>query len=421
MTDWTLVAAVLGAGLLLGGFLLLLLGRRGTTPAEETPSSSLRDLRAERDHLIDRLRTLELDEGDPAALATERRTLELRAAHVLRELDRLSRSRPTAPAVEAPKAPSTLRGFAWGLGSAAFLALLLVLALQFSQDRAPGAPSTGVAMGAAEVEADVDPELLALIARAEREPENAGAKLDLIQGLLARERYVDAWPFIQRLAATMPDEPRLLLYEATVREAMGQWERARELLDRAVQGDDSLTEAWVRRGLVSFELGDWAASLESWETALRQRPDGRSVLEPVIAEARKRLEAGAPPPERAPSPQAAAETEAPEESEAVKIRVELSEAARARVGEEGFLFVTARPAGVRAGPPVAAKRVPAASFPVELSLGAGDTMMGQPFPPSAFVEARLDRDGNAMTQEADDPRASADEVRPGATLRLVLE
>lgn len=417
-TDWTLVGAVLGAGLLLGGFFLLLLGRRGAQIPAAPPPTNLRDLRAERDQLIDRLRELELDSRDPELVAKERRLLELRAARVLRDLDRAAREAPPASAPPA-HSPSTLRGFAWGLGSAVFVALLFVLVLQFSQDRAPGAPPTGAPLGAASPEEQPDPELLALIRRVEGAPENADAKLDLIQGLLARERFVDAWPFIQQLAESHPDSPRRLLYEATVREAMGQWAEARALLERALEGDASLAEAWVRRGLVSFELEDWETAVRSWEEALRLRPDGTSVLEPVIAEARRRMEGGEAAPMQPPT--AAGEAPSPVEEGAMHITVELSEAAKARAGEGGFLFVTARPAGVEAGPPVAAKRLPVQDFPLELSLGPGDTMMGQPFPPSARIEARLDRDGDAATRDADDPRAMADGVAPGSALRLVLE
>src|SRR5690606_25641256 len=328
--------------------LLLLRGRRSAPATEAATHSSLGDLHAERDLLLERLRALEFDEGDPEAVAAERRALELRAARVLRAIVRAERAAPAAPVPAAP-ASSALRGFAWGLGTAAFLGLLVALALHFSKDRSPPAPS----MAGAAMALDADPELVGLIARVESEPESVEARLDLIQGLLARERYVDAWPFIQALAATHPDHPRRLLYEATVREAMGHWEIARDLLDRALEGDASLTEAWVRRGLVSFELGDSAAALESWETALRQRPDGRQVLEPVIAEARRRLEEGAPPPARQPAPTRAPSAEAAGES--LHIRIDLSSDARARIGEGGGLFVTARPAGVRAGPAADAK------------------------------------------------------------------
>lgn len=416
MTDWTLVGAVLAAGLLLGGVLVFLLGRRGAG-AHAEGDDALRDLVAERDLLLAQLRELDLDvKRAPEEVDAERYELELRAARVLRELDRAEKA-ARVPA-EPPPAKAFQRGLLWGLGSAAFVVLLLVLLTQFAQDRQQGAPITGVPMAQALAD-DLDPELLAHIEKVRQNPGDRAARLDLIQALLVRERFVDAWPFIQQVAAEAPDEPRLLLYEATVREAMGQWERARQLLDRAVAGDHGLTEAWVRRGLVSFELGDWAAAAESWKTALAQRPDGQSVLAPVIAEAERRLAEGVPPPPREPAgaaPAAAATAEGQ-----VRIRVELSEEARARAGTGGLLFVTARPAGVASGPPVAAKRVPVEAFPVELTLGPADSMMGQPFPSPARIDVRLDRDGDAATREPDEPRAHAEGVEAGAEIRLVLQ
>jgi cytochrome c-type biogenesis protein CcmH len=139
----------------------------------------------------------------------------------------------------------------------------------------------------------------------------------------------------------------------------------------------------------------------------------------VIAEAERRLAEGVPPPPREPAgaaPAAAATAEGQ-----VRIRVELSEEARARAGTGGLLFVTARPAGVASGPPVAAKRVPVEAFPVELTLGPADSMMGQPFPSPARIDVRLDRDGDAATREPDEPRAHAEGVEAGAEIRLVLQ
>ena len=458
MTDWSLVLGVLALGLVLGGVLVLFLGRRDAAASRAAVPATLRDLVAERDLLIARLRELDLERlRDPEEVAAERWELELRAARVLREIDRLEReARAAASAPESPHERPLLRGFFWGLGTAAFLALLLVLVARFAQDR-PQPPGAAMAQAAEEI----DPELLGLIDRVRQDPQNREARLDLISVLLARERYVDAWPFIQQVAAEAPDEPRVWLYEATVREAMGQLDRARALLDRTVAGAPQLTEAWVRRGLVSFAMGDWAVAAESWKKALEQRPDGESVLRPVIEEAERRLAAGVPPPAHesahpeaapqgdavavaggaapasssaaaapsgvdsppgsaAPAPGGAAAS-APRSDGSIRIHVELSPAAKERADQGGILFVTARPAGVDAGPPAAAKRVPASTFPVELTLGPGDSMMGQPFPSPARIEVRLDRDGDAATREPDEPRAHADGIEPGAAIQLVLQ
>jgi hypothetical protein len=84
-----------------------------------------------------------------------------------------------------------------------------------------------------------------------------------------------------------------------------------------------------------------------------------------------------------------------------------------------FLFV--RAAGAAGGPPLAVQRIPSPSFPLAFAIGPQDAMMDAgPFPERVTIEARLDSDGNAMTEEPGDLSARG-EVAPGATsLRLAL-
>jgi hypothetical protein len=84
------------------------------------------------------------------------------------------------------------------------------------------------------------------------------------------------------------------------------------------------------------------------------------------------------------------------------------------------LYVFVREAGFGAGPPVAAARLPA-TFPARFELGEGDAMMGQSFPDSVLIEARLDADGDPTTRPSSDPKARLDDVKTGRTdVRLVL-
>lgn len=91
--------------------------------------------------------------------------------------------------------------------------------------------------------------------------------------------------------------------------------------------------------------------------------------------------------------------------------------------DEGTVYLFVRPAGATAGAPLAVQRHPAASLPLEFAIGPADAMMaGTSFPDRVTVEARLDRDGDAMTTDPGDPAAHSDPVRPGTTgLSLVLE
>jgi len=49
-------------------------------------------------------------------------------------------------------------------------------------------------------------------------------------------------------------------------------------------------------------------------------------------------------------------------------------------------------------------------------------MMGQPFPETLLIEARLDEDGDPTTRPPTDPKARLDGVKVGRTnLKLVLK
>lgn len=81
----------------------------------------------------------------------------------------------------------------------------------------------------------------------------------------------------------------------------------------------------------------------------------------------------------------------------------------------GVLFLFVRPAGATGGPPLAVQRFPSPSFPLDFDIGPRDAMVaGGPFPDRVTVEARLDQDGNAMTEERGDLSARS-ETAPGAT------
>lgn len=85
----------------------------------------------------------------------------------------------------------------------------------------------------------------------------------------------------------------------------------------------------------------------------------------------------------------------------------------------GVLFVIARAPG--GGPPLAVKRF-AATLPVDFEIGPGDVMIqGRPFVAPIHLSARLDRDGDPLTRDADDlVAATVGPLATGAT-GVVLE
>jgi hypothetical protein len=101
--------------------------------------------------------------------------------------------------------------------------------------------------------------------------------------------------------------------------------------------------------------------------------------------------------------------------------IELPAGIASRVGPNAIVFVTVRESGAEGGPPAAVKRLPASSFPLRFAIGPGDSMMGQPLPRRARLEARVDSDGDPLTRAAGDPSARLDDVPAGSSgLRLVL-
>ena len=88
----------------------------------------------------------------------------------------------------------------------------------------------------------------------------------------------------------------------------------------------------------------------------------------------------------------------------LQLHVELAPELHARLGPGAVLFVSARPADAAASMPVAARRVPAPTFPLDLELGDGDG----PMPTARLsslqeveVLARLSRSGDAARQAGD--------------------
>lgn len=461
-TDWLPPLLVLGIGLLAGAFLAWKLARgkraAAATPAVRGDAVEIRDLRVQREQVLSQLRELDDTAGkrSPEELARDRYALELQAAAVLRDLDSAERAAlAAAPAPAAPAAAqavprsSALVGALWGGGVVLFGAILFFVLQSNSGQRAAGGSVTGngaTVMGpgagapAMQQDDQPDPELLQAMARAEASPQDIEAQLDLAQALLYRDRLIDVFQVVQKVNAIQPETPRALTYEAVVRQAMGLPDMALQMLDKAVAKEPQLAEAWVRRGLVAFDLEKYDVAVQSWEKALELRPDGQQALAPVIAEAKLRAEgkgkvgkatmpgdeAAAPAPAPMvgmPAGHPAVAGAAPAEAGgagALQLVIDLDPALKGKVAPGTPLFVSVRQAGVKAGPPAAARRLAAGDFPIKLAIGPGDTMMGQPLPEAAYVEARIDGDGNAMTRDPSDPTGSADGVKPGAETRIVL-
>jgi len=419
--NWLPGLVVLAAGLVAGFVLLRGVRRRGEpAPAASEPLEQ-RDLMARRDALIEQLH--ELDElapkRDHAQLAHRRWELEHEAARVLRDLDRLPRaSLAPAPggAAARPASPdrAVQRGFLWGTGTAAAVGLLLFLVYRSATERGPGGSLTGEIPGTARSAGPgADAELAALQAAVERTPDDVDARMALARAALARQDLMEVYNQTRAVLSRSPGHPRALSYQALVRLAMGQPDEAEAMLTQALAADPDLLDGYVHLSLVHMRMGRVEAAQADIEEAARRHPAQAARLRSLWSDMRARSEAA---PESAP-----VDGSRPAQERGVSGTLVLAPPLEGRVPAGAVIFIVVRAEGVTGGPPVAAQRLAASSFPMAFHIGAADSMMGAELPDRVRIEARVDSDGDPVTRDPADPRATAESVRLGTTeLRLVL-
>jgi cytochrome c-type biogenesis protein CcmH len=152
-------------------------------------------------------------------------------------------------------------------------------------------------------------------------------------------------------------------------------------------------------------------------------PEGASAARPAVAELPPSPQRRAAPPFMPPAAPAPAPVQAEAQPEAQPIRgtIRLAPELEGRVPAGGVLFIIVRLGS--AGPPLAVKRIPSPSFPLDFEIGPGDRMITSvPFAGPLQVSARVDADGNVTRGAGDLAGGAAEGVQPGAVdVVLVLD
>jgi hypothetical protein len=178
------------------------------------------------------------------------------------------------------------------------------------------------------------------------------------------------------------------------------------MLQQALRTDPELVDAYLHLALAQVRLGENDAAKSTIETAVARFPAQEELFRHAYAQMTE-------------SPHPAAGSAA---AAALSGTVDLDASLKGAVGPGTTVFIAVRPAGVSAGPPVAAKRLPAHAFPLRFSITDADSMAGGTLPPKVRIEARADADGDLATRDPGDPRATLDGVAVGSSdLRLVLK
>ncbi|HEY5609578.1 MAG TPA: tetratricopeptide repeat protein [Thermoanaerobaculia bacterium] len=406
-TDWLTAAAVLVSGLVVGVMLLrhIYLTTRGRSATPASPASSLTDLEAKRDSLLQQLRELDDTSSklDPGELPRRRAELEIEAAKALRDIERFSpeTAAPQPGIPPPPRQKSAIAGFAWGMAATLVIVAIVVYVSRSATERGTSGSLTGNLPNEMQQPADDIARLEQIVAQ---NPENLDARLDLAQTQLFRENLVEVAKHSRYVLERSPGHPRALAYQAFVRMAAGEEQVAIELLDQALRTDPNLLDGWIYLALVRMRLGEGEKAIEAIAEAKRRHPDQSAMLDQLLAEMQSRE----------------VEASTPGNKEIAGV-LELDPSRDATTAMGKVIFIVARQEGGGQGPPLAVKRLVVDGFPLRFTIGQADSMMGQALPDRLRIEARVDSDGDPMTKDASDPTAAIDSAPLGTgNLRLLL-
>lgn len=293
-----------------------------------------------------------------------------------------------------------------------------------AQAPSPDASSPEAAARAHDESADLAPEVRAqlqqLRAQVQAAPQDLNARRQLSVALLNANQLMEAFEQARELQKVAPDDPDGLFVEGVVRLAMGQWPLAVQLMDRVLTQHPDHVLAALAKGQAEAALGQTAAAIATWRKGLAAAGGKFPPIEELLAEAEA---GGGVAPGTAASAPAAGEPAAPATGGGGLYRVHI-ELAPGTAGPKGVagnpptLFLALR--GDAPGPPAAVKRITDPTFPLELTLSADDSMMGQPLPASGNLSIHLDGDGNASTKEPGDLTAAV-QAFSGTPVTVILE
>lgn len=170
-----------------------------------------------------------------------------------------------------------------------------------------------------------------------------------------------------RKAAEMaPGEagPQLLLARSLIDQAEGRLTpEAHRLLDAVLEEQPEHDGAWMMLGMAAMTSADYGLAIEAWDELLDRHPEGEAAV--ALNNARRRAEKL-------------------RDSQGYLQNLRVTVEAGPQVQPGGTLFVFLRKPG-DTGQPLAAKRVLADRFPLEVRLVAGDWLQEPPPPGTPLV------------------------------------
>lgn len=430
--SWTPPLVVLATGAVAGAMVVAARARRQTAHEAPKDFSHRSDLKRRYDALIRRLA-----EG---AGSDERAAIEIEAAQVLREMEtgkgpgNVPAPAPGATAPGPPAAParpaSAWAGFAYGVLAMSILGGLFFLASQGSTERSSGgSPTGGNGMGSApaatapQTSAADDANLKALEEAVQKSPTDIAQRIELVRAYLQRRDLMQVFDQTKAVLEIEPGNPYALTYQSLVRVAMGQANQAETTLIAVIKKNPGIEDAYIHLAIARLQLGNPKGAEEAIRAGQKQFPEDKEQLARVFAQissssSEKSVEVPADHPEVPPAAMGEGSGAIAPSSAQLVVVVDLPKGVT--VPSNAILFVIVREAGLESGPPSAVKRVLAVNFPITVTVTEKDSMSGEGLPGLVRIDARVDRDGDPLTKDPQDPTATEENVRPGGGQVLLV-
>ena len=405
---WLSPAIAALCGVILVGFAIRRWARKRATQAADPAALQAPAGEDRRDFLVGEQARLEaemkeldfdfqagkLSDADYAALSGE---LKLQAAGVAKQITAMPQHALQPPALEHAKPRTTAaaterRGLRnWQLATGAAFLLLLglglgVLLTQSVRSRDSGDTMTGDFLTGTQAAG----------------PQEA----TLARGRAAIEKgdFPQAIEAFKQVLTSDPNNPEALSYMGIMLSQAGHSDGALTAFDRALAADPNFPLALWGKGMLLYRSGgDQAEARRLLEKVSGMMPAGpeKTELENVLSQMRQSPAAAK---SAAAKPETAAKSAAGSATRTGQIEgiIDVDAKSKANLDARAVLFIIARPSR-GGGPPLAVKKIPAPKFPFSYSLSAQDVMMpGAVFSGKLYVTARLDKDGDPLTQSPED-------------------
>lgn len=374
------------------------------TPLDLEDSSERSNLLQERARLYADLKELEFDfqagklsEADYTGL---RGDIEIKAATILEQLDRISKPAPQKTAgdqraaVQPPQATigkdrPGVRGWQLAVGGTFLLVFGVTVGVLLTNSLRSRDAGQGSITG----------DFLTGTGSSGGNGNEVASVLQEGKAAFSKQDWQKAIESFKKVLAVDPNQPEAHAYMGAILLQAGHADGALMAFDKALSQNPDFPMALWGKGMALYQgKKDFAGARQTFEKLLQILPAGqdRNEIQKILVEI----------PQSGQKPQQTA-TATPVQADAnsageITGKITIDPKLKDKVDSQAVLFIIARPGGSD-GPPAAVKKIERPVFPLTYSIGSENSMMqGVPLSGKLNILVRLDKDGNPMTHQPGD-------------------